>query len=504
MKAHQNPKSRRKMKPKFILPLGFSLLTVTLMAVALFQWNHGGDSISDSASSILPQPVSRKTGPSLDNRAGSQTAEREIPKGFDSTLEAALAQTDPAHRADALQQWADGVGTNTMEAMLVKLDALENSQLRSELRGVLLSSWAERDVKGMVDWFGKRKTDDELHQQARDALVWNFGERDPVTMVAWMEHALPESVRAELYGPFFQQWAKTDPTAAATKLRQLADASQANPAQWNDLVGQVVAVWAQADLKGALAWIQSLPEGATKLQALTEASYRWAETAPQAAAAYAARENDPALLKLVAGKWAEKDPQSAAAWAAGLPAGDERDAATINAAVTWAQKDPTAAAGYAVSLPTEETRGQAVAAVISAWSQTAPAQTAAWVGQLPENATRMQATAQLMSAWAGNDATAAGQWLNTLPPSPSRDSAVAAYNNAVSVYSSVLAATSPASAFTLAGTISNETLRNRSLQEIATTWLNQNPAAAQQKIVQSSLPAEIKNQLLESAARSRQ
>jgi len=494
------------MKTKLILPVCAGLLGIVLPTAGYLQWNHWSDSSSGSVSSNLPQETSRKGERPLDSPRSSEAMGQGTAwaKGFDPTLEAALTQTDPSRRTEALQQWADGVGPNAMDALLTKLNAIEDSQLRAEIRGALLASWAERDVKGMLDWFGKRKAEDELHQQARHALVEDFGERDPTAMLSWMEHSLPESVRAELYGPFFQQWAKTDPAAAAGKLRQLADASQANPAEWNEMVGQVVAVWAGTDLNGALAWIQSLPEGATKLQALTEISYRWTEVSPQAAAAYAARENDPALLKLVAGKWAEKDPQSAAAWAAKLPPGQEQDDATVNAAVVWAQKDPAAAAAYATSLPTAETREQAVMAVISAWSQTAPAQAAAWVQQLPENTARSQAMGQLMGTWAGTDAAAASQWLKTLSPSASRDYAVAAYDNAVGVYSSALSATSPAIAFQSAGTISNETLRNRSLQEIATTWLNQDPVAAQRKIVQSSLPAKIKSQLLDSASRSRQ
>ncbi len=491
------------MTPKLLLSVGMGLLGIILATTALVKLNHGSDASPGSSIAISPQEVSRKTESSLEKQTSSKTAEREIPKGFDSTLQAALAQTDPMRRAEALQQWADAVGTGGMEAMLAKLDTIGRPQLRSEIRRVLLSSWAERDAGGMVDWFGKRDAGDELHQQALDALVWDFGGRDPVAMVAWMEQ-LPESVRVELYAPFFRQWAETDPAGAAVRLRQLSDSSKANPARWNDLVGQVVAVWAGADLKGALAWIQSLPEGAIKSQALAEVSYRWTETAPQAAAAYAAREKDPALIKLVAAKWAETDPQSAAVWAARLPAGEGQDAATISAVVIWAQKDAAAAAAYAASLPKEKAQGPAVLAVVSAWSTTAPAQAAAWVEQFPENPVRGQAMGQLMSTWAGNDATAANEWLKTLPPSPSRDNSVAAYDNAVSIYSSVRSATSPASAFQSAGTIFNETLRNRSLQEIATAWLNQDQAAAQQRIVQSGLPANIKNQLLGNASQARQ
>ena len=124
--------------------------------------------------------------------------------------------------------------------------------------------------------------------------------------------------------------------------------------------------------------------------------------------------------------------------------------------------------------------------------------------QFPENPMRAEAMGQLMSAWAGHDATAANRWLKTLPSSPSRDSSIAAYDNAVGIYSSARSSTSPASAFQSAGTISNETLRNRSLQEIATTWLNQDPEAAQQRIVQSSLPANIKSQLLRSVSETPQ
>jgi hypothetical protein len=46
----------------------------------------------------------------------------------------------------------------------------------------------------------------------------------------------------------------------------------------------VASQWASQDLSGALAWLQQMPEGRTKLEALNTISYQWAQADPQSAA----------------------------------------------------------------------------------------------------------------------------------------------------------------------------------------------------------------------------
>src|ERR1051325_1835318 len=78
-------------------------------------------------------------------------------------------------------------------------------------------------------------------------------------------------------------------------------------------------------------WIQQLPEGRAREQALQNISWQWVASDPSGAAEFAknlppgsARNN---FMNNVASQWANNDPKAALAWAANLAAGKERDQA---------------------------------------------------------------------------------------------------------------------------------------------------------------------------------
>jgi hypothetical protein len=461
---------------KFILPACAGLLAVLLPAFALlFRNDHSANpSIKQTESSASEKPVS-----------------------LDSPLQAALAATDPASRKELLEQWIKSVDVRRMGDALEQTESISNQELKSEARIALLTSWSARDLAGAVAWFVTRGGADGLHQQACDLLAQAMAGRAPAAMVSWMEQSLSEPIRRELYKPFFKQWTKTDPAAAATLLRQLAtspaNSNAANP-EWVDLLGQVTAQWARTDVKGAMIWVQTLPEGPAKVQALAQASYSWTEIDPQAAAVYAAQQMDPQLISNVASKWAERDPQAAAFWVRGLPAGEARDSAVASLASVWGQMDPAAAAAYVTSLPPGDAQTKAVAAVASAWASTSPAQAAQWIGQFPEGPVREQAMEGLIESWAANNVNQAAQWLQSLPQGSSRDAAVATFSREATQMD-------PGAAFQWAETVSDETMRNQQLQDVARFWLTQDPNAAKQAIIQSNLAQDVRSQLLSAATR---
>jgi hypothetical protein len=217
------------------------------------------------------------------------------------------------------------------------------------------------------------------------------------------------------------------------------------------------------DLDSAVAWATSLPASEGKTHALLQLSYQWTERAPTAAAAYALSQNDPSLVRLVAGKWAEADPRTALTWVGDMPAGESRNGALTAALTIWAQRDPSSAALYVDGLSALTGGSQAALAVVSVWAQADPVQAAQWVGRLPEGAIRESAFEQLVGSWAANSASAAGQWIQQLPATRSRDVAVGALCNAITP-------ADPEKAFEWARLISDETLRTQAMETAASAW----------------------------------
>lgn len=383
-----------KINLKLILPAGAALLAVLLFAVGWPFHNEHAPHPPAGQSRPEKQQANSSTENQIENIRPEQNSD-----GLDPQLQAVLNERDPARRRELLEQWIKSVDVNALPDTLVRMDAIQDGQLKFEIRAALLKSWSARDLGGEVKWFGDRGGADGLHQQTRDELARAMGEREPRTMLEWMDKSMPASGKTELYIPLCQQWMSRDPAGTAALLREKISpstpgADAANPA-WVDLAGQVAAQWAHSDVNSAVNWAQSLPPGAARSRALELVSYQWTESSPQAAAAYAARENDPKLARNVAAKWAESDPQAAGTWARGLPQGEAGAAAILSLVPMWTQKDPVAAATYATSLSQEDVRNQAILAVVSAWAENDPDQARAWVGQFPVGPVREKAMEQI-------------------------------------------------------------------------------------------------------------
>ncbi len=340
---------------RFVLTGSACLLAAALAARHTLQLE------SNSGSTEFSTLESRVSKPALEGPAHNPAPEEaQISSGIDPVLQAALEASDPARRKNLLEQWVNSVDLADIGELLERMEATRDAGMQSEIRQALLSSWSNRDLAGAVRWLAQRDVVDDLHRQVVDLLGRDMALHEPSEMLAWMKSSLPPALQEELSGPFFRQWTSTDPAAAGAKLRQLIDPESPDfKPLWNELAAQAAAQWAQTDLNNALNWAQSLPNGEAKIQALLQLSFLWTESEPQAAAAYAARQDDPALLMNVAGKWTQINPQAAAAWAAGLPAGGLRDETLAHVAAIWAVKDSAQAAAYAASLPAGNTRGQA-------------------------------------------------------------------------------------------------------------------------------------------------
>jgi len=450
---------------------------------------------------FLALPALRNGGRKADSRIVTDRKSIPVPAqagaGTTSSLSPnlleALSEKDSVRRHELLERWAKSLDVTEMGKILEDIQSGKfDGPLRVEACAAVLSSWAGRDMAGAMVWFGNRTAADQLHQQARDLLAQNMASHDPSVMLLWMEKSLPESNRSEIYGPFFREWAARNPVSVAELLGNMA--ANASDSRWSDLAGQVAAQWASTDLEGAVNWVQSLSSGAMRASALDQLSYKWTETDPRAAAAYATQEKHPQFLKNVTAKWAETDLKAAMEWAANLPADDVGITVMTTLAAVWTDKDPVAAATYFANLPPGDLRDKATAVVVSSWASKAPEEAAAWVGQFEEGSVREQAMEQLMNSWAADGATQAARWLQNLPETPSRD-------KAVNAFSSALSHTDPEAAFRWAESISDQIMRNVQLQDVASTWLQQDPAAAQKEISQSNLPGYLKTKLLSTSSR---
>lgn len=152
----------------------------------------------------------------------------------------------------------------------------------------------------------------------RDQALLNFAQKwaasSPAEALAWAA----KMNSPELVGIVYYQWAGANPEAA---LRS-AVASQALGVGKSDVLRNLTALWAAADLPAAGVWVMSLPSE-LRGPLVQQVACKMAETSPFDAAKLVMTQipsgpiQDEAILSVIH-RWAQVDLQTASAWAGTL------------------------------------------------------------------------------------------------------------------------------------------------------------------------------------------
>ena len=157
-------------------------------------------------------------------------------------------------------------------------------------------------------------------------------------------------------------------------------------------------------------------------------------------------------------EWGTQDSAGASAFVEKLPVGDERTMVAMNLLLsTLFAKDREAASSWVLGLAPETKRSQTITMIAEVWSS--------------------------------HDLKAAGEWLNRQGSGPEMDPAV-------SRFATLAAARDPATAMNWAQRITDATMRDSSVKTVAQRWLKADAPAAQTWIADSTLPEQMKAELL--------
>ena len=327
---------------------------------------------------------------------------------------------------------------------------------------VFFKAWAHLDAKAAFNAAVAFKTAD-----ARGAAIGAVIESaDPTvasslaqSVIALAPDAFPSGQRAGFLGLALSKWSQIDPVGAAKFLDASAGKDRA-------LTGARITIaenWAASDPPAALAWAQVQNDEQSARVAVSGAISGWWRTDPRAAEAYVASHLDTLGIEAVMTVTRQifgQDQQRAKDWARQLSNPEARRSATSYVAMQIANSDPKGAAEWTVTLP-EDLRERAIASVVNTWAR--------------------------------RDPEAAATWVNGLGGAP-RD-------QAVNAYSSALSNRDPATALTWAATISDEKIRDNSVQRIVAGWLRRSPNEATAWIQNSTLSDAEKTRLLALSSR---
>ena len=249
----------------------------------------------------------------------------------------------------------------------------------------------------------------------------------------------------------------------------------------------------------AITLLDQVPQGFTRQSLAQLIGSEWAESDQKAAFAWANKQTDSkikdAILVGVNSSRGKTDLKGALAYAQSMPPGASQDSAIMEAF----EKNCHAARGYQgalammQSLPEGRDKELAAEGISAFMALNSPR--AAWdlASGIADSRLRQRAEQRvLIQLGFGSltDPDAASQWMQSLPPGPPKDTLS-------EIISGPLAANDPQAAFDIAAGIGNSDLRTTTLKNVVEQWSKKDPAAATQWINGSSLPQELKTQLLQ-------
>jgi hypothetical protein len=203
-------------------------------------------------------------------------------------------------------------------------------------------------------------------------------------------------------------------------------AAVGSPRQRERALEDVLSKASLEEVKKALAWAESLPEGPMKKAALEKILKRWGQLDGPGATAYAAQvyseTGNASLLREALAGWGEKDPQGAISQlgSLGLSDGLQGDIRR-DLLEQWADLNPAAAAAYAVQNRNPDSWRGLVGTVADEWSKRDPMAAANWAASLDSGRDKRGAIYSAISNWADADPNGAAAYVSSQPAGESRD-----------------------------------------------------------------------------------
>ncbi len=169
-----------------------------------------------------------------------------------------------------------------------------------------------------------------------------------------------------------------------------------------DALRQIAKTWARIDSGSAEMWASKLADENERVCALGHVCFQIAETDPlqglMVANQHSLDENSGEMPAKLAQLWAAEDFNAAATWVKERPLGDQRDQMLLRLAVVLSATDPEQSARLVVAeIPEGPLQDEAVLSVVYQWAKRDIVATRNWVQLFPEGRLRDRVEADLLN-----------------------------------------------------------------------------------------------------------
>jgi hypothetical protein len=169
-------------------------------------------------------------------------------------LEWAQGLKDPTERSAAVEEVMWSMTDSDPAAAAAQVKLMNNPGLLENIGGSIAESLADKNPKEAVDW-AEAIPAGAAQDEAVVGALSGWAKTDPKAALAYLQSK--HSKNYDATEGVFEQWATSEPTAAAAEARKLAD-----PAQQEQAVVGVVNGWlSSSGFDAAEQWVDQLPVG---------------------------------------------------------------------------------------------------------------------------------------------------------------------------------------------------------------------------------------------------
>ncbi len=232
-------------------------------------------------------------------------------------LQTVDAATEIDKRDEALERAAAAVAPDAL-ALALSVLATNSSPSAQDLCQLLVRRWVELAPAAAAGW-ASQLPPGALSSAALGQAAIAWGDSHPQAAAQWVQ-SLPEGAgRQSAVLGFAYEAARTDPVSALTLTAGLTP----SPERDNALV-HAASQWAATDPAAVAAWVREVPDDPLRERLLEAVAVAVAAQDAPAAATMAASalppggEQDRTAVAIVQ-RWAQTEPEAAAAWVAQFP-----------------------------------------------------------------------------------------------------------------------------------------------------------------------------------------
>jgi hypothetical protein len=318
-----------------------TLSAVTLVIFRLLVGQKAAETISASTNDL----VSEASADSARSKQLPETPQTDLL----SDLCGLEQESDPTVKERMFARVVSSIGVDRTPLALEQLLSI-STPAAIELRDRLVRHWAEVDPAQAAKWSaGVADSTTRSAVMTQAAIAW--ANSDIKAATGWitslpMDQPTPDATIALSY-----EVARTDPLIALETAGRLAPSHERDEA-----LVFALNQWVATDVAGARHWAFSLPPSDLRQRLIAALSTTGAQGNAQAAAELAATQLDPgadqdrAAVSIVQ-QWAQSAPEAAAAWVEQFPEGNLRTSAAENLASIWTIQDPQTATHWIDALP---------------------------------------------------------------------------------------------------------------------------------------------------------